>query len=83
MITITTRAAASSTNTMTFPERRLWNRVHVRAITRKKEGLILSINRALMEEDERIKKILINSETGKNKTLIEHHGEALKIVQAQ
>jgi hypothetical protein len=37
MITITTRAVASSTNTMTFPERRLWNRVRVHAITRKKE----------------------------------------------
>ena len=30
---------ANSTNTTTLPERRLWNRVLVRVITRKKDGL--------------------------------------------
>ena len=39
MTTITTHAVASSTNTMTLPERRSRNRVRVHAITRKKEVL--------------------------------------------
>ena len=39
MMTITTHAVASSTNTMTLPERRSRNRVRVHAITRKKEVL--------------------------------------------
>jgi len=39
MMTITIRAVASSTNTMTFPERRSRNCVRVHAITRKKEAL--------------------------------------------
>ena len=39
MMTITIRAVASSTNTMTFPERRSENCVRVHAITRKKEAL--------------------------------------------
>jgi hypothetical protein len=39
MMTITIRAVASSTNTMTFPERRSGNCVRVHAITRKKEAL--------------------------------------------
>src|SRR5215212_3831574 len=38
-ITITTLAAAGSTNTTTLPERRSSNRVCVHVITRKKEGL--------------------------------------------
>jgi len=39
-ITITSPATGSSTNTTIQLGRRLWNRVRVHAITRKKEGLI-------------------------------------------
>jgi hypothetical protein len=39
MMTIMTHAVASSTNTMTLPERRSRNRVRVHATTRKKEVL--------------------------------------------
>ncbi|HYZ49386.1 MAG TPA: hypothetical protein VE593_00755 [Nitrososphaeraceae archaeon] len=38
-ITIMIHVVANSTNTTTLPERRLWNRVLVHVITRKKDGL--------------------------------------------
>ena len=38
-ITIMIHVVASSTNMTTSPEKGLWNHIHVRVITRKKEGL--------------------------------------------
>jgi hypothetical protein len=77
---------ASSINTTRHPGRRLWNRVRVHAITRKKEGLrYVSINKPLTEEDEPIKKDFDKFSDEEKQKLIEHHGKhrtALKVVQA-
>jgi hypothetical protein len=42
-ITIMIHVVASSTNMTTYPERRLWNRVRVHVITRKKEDLTMKV----------------------------------------